>query len=140
MKIGAAAWITAVSPESSRVSANPSSQNGTALLSAAEHDDRGGRWPRSGVSPPRPGSRASSESAPKHEPPEGDDGRLERVDAELDEEERRAPDGGEEQQEEGVAARHGFATVVASGLRRAAVPVTAGALRRRASAAARMAS
>ena len=34
MKIGAAAWITAVSPESSRVSAKPSSQNGSALLSA----------------------------------------------------------------------------------------------------------
>ncbi len=48
------------------------------------------------------------------EPAEGDDRRLERLDAELDEQERRSPDRGEEQQEGGVAASHGFVTVIAA--------------------------
>ena len=121
VKIGAAAWITAVRPESRCVSAKPSSQNGIALLSAPS-TTIGQRWPRSGVRPPRPGSTTrstSSVSAPKTSRPNDDDRRLERLDAELDEQERRSPDRGEEQQEGGVAAGHGFVTVIAA----ASVPV-----------------
>ena len=64
VKIGAAAWITAVSPESRRVSAKPSSQNGIALLNAPR-TAIGTRRPRSGARSPRPGSRASRTRTPK---------------------------------------------------------------------------
>ena len=106
VKMGAAAWITAVSPASRCVSANPSSQNGIALLNAPR-TTIGSRWPRRGFSPPRPGQQSEQRQRPEHEPPECDDGGLERLDADLDEQERRAPDRGEEEQEEGVASRHG---------------------------------
>ena len=116
VKIGAAAWITAVRPESMCVSAKPSSQNGTALLSAPS-TRIGQRWPRTA-----PGRRAAAGpraardvSAPKTSRPSDHDRRLERLDAELDEEERRSPDRGEEQQEGGIAAGHGFVTVIAAG-------------------------
>ena len=124
VKIGAAAWITAVRPESRCVSAKPSSQNGTALLSAPS-TTIGQRWPRSGARPPRPGSTTSSSEQRQRaedEPAERDDRRLERLDAELDEEERRSPDRGEEQQEGGVAAGHGFVTVIAAGASPCEVP------------------
>ncbi len=75
----------------------------------------GSRWPRSGFSPPRPGSSSQQGQRAEHEPPERDDGGLERLDAHLDEQERRAPDGGEEEQEEGIASRHGVPTVNADG-------------------------
>ena len=113
VKIGAAAWITADRPESMCVSAKPSSQNGTALLSAPSATSVR-PCPRSGARPPRRVERAGrSDERAEDEPSEDDDRRLELVDAELDEEERGAPDRGEEQQEAEIAAGHGFATLIA---------------------------
>ena len=89
VKIGAAAWITAVSPESRCVSAKPSSQKGEAAATG-EHRQEDEQRQRA-----------------EHEAAERDDRRLERLDAELDEEERRSPDRGEEQKEGGIAAGHG---------------------------------
>ncbi len=52
------------------------------------------------------GQQHEQRQCAEDEPAEDHDGRLERLDAELDEEKRRSPDGGEEQQEGGVAAGH----------------------------------
>ena len=57
--------------------------------------------------PAASGEEHEQEQRAEHESPEDDDGGLEHVDAELDEEKRRAPDRGEKQQKEGVAAAHG---------------------------------
>ena len=110
MKIGAAAWITAVSPESRRVSAKPSSQKGTALLRDGEDCDRHEVTAERGQAAP-PREEREQEQRPEEQPPEGDHGRLERVHPELDEQEGRAPDRGEQQQEEGVPARHVSSTL-----------------------------
>ena len=134
VKIGAAAWITAVSPESSRVSAKPSSQNGNALLSAPRTTS-GTTCPaeRRRARRGRATARGADEHA-DHEPAEHDDRRLELVDAELDEQERRSPDRGEQQQQEGVAAGHARRRVNAAAQRTRVR--SAGRLRRRASSGA----
>ena len=105
MKIGAAAWITAVSPESIRVSAKPSSQNGSALLRTPSTTSGTQVTPQRRETRPADQQRQQDEHA-DDEAPQDDDGRLELVHAELDEHERRAPDRGEQQEEGGVAAAH----------------------------------
>ena len=105
MKIGAAAWITAVSPESRCVSAKPSSQNGTALLSAPSTTERYDRVTD------RPQPAATDDEREEHQ--RADDGAaeddhrgLELVHAQPDPHEGGAPDGGEEDQQAGVTAGH----------------------------------
>ena len=105
MKIGAAAWITPASPESILVSANPRSQNGSALFSAPRTKQR----PDVAAEPAdaaADGEERQQHHEPDRETSEGDDGGLELVDPHLDEEERRAPDRREEEQQAEVASRH----------------------------------
>ena len=111
VKIGAAAWITAVSPESRCVSAKPSSQNGSALLSAAEHDERDERS-RKRREPAAAGTTSEQDQRADDDAAEHDDRRLELVHAEPDEHERRAPDRREQQQEQGVTRLKGTRSVM----------------------------
>ena len=101
MKIGAAAWMTAVRPESSRVSAKPSSQNGTSVVERAEDERAATRCPRSGEAPPRSATSGSSTSTPTTSRPSTTADGLELVDPELDEEKRRAPDRRETEEQSG---------------------------------------
>ena len=97
---------------------------GHGVVERAEHDDRPEVAAQRGEAAASREHRrgAGAASAPEDEPPEGDDRRLERLDAELDEQERGSPDRGEEQQEGGVAAGHGFVTVIAAGASPCEVP------------------
>jgi hypothetical protein len=98
VKIGAAAWITAVSPEAEEPERDR-------VVEHAQHDQRT-QVPAERREPATSDQQGEQDEHPDDEPAEDDDGRLELVHAELDEHERRAPDRGEEQKEGCVAAGH----------------------------------
>ena len=112
VRMGAAAWITAASPESIRVSAKASSQNGTALLSVPRTRN-GTHIRRTSGKAPRDDDERHEHREADEEPAEYHDRRLDLLHADLDEEERRAPDRCEREEEGEVAAMH-RATLVAT--------------------------